>query len=514
MMQNINPSFSNYLVNKGAPIEPKPSVQKPKSLPTAKPVKQLRKTVAKISQPIIIAPVEKPKISRVPDQVLKTAVEYKAPALKVAPIVASKKLWHHHFIPSEHNQYHPTALKSKRLYFHAVSAVAIKATCLLFAMMLPIEAWMMPDNFGQQAQTIIEKTNQIRISAGQKPLKSNVKLMQAAKSKADDMILNQYFAHISPQGQGLAYWLRGSKYKYDSAGENLAIGFTSPDAALLAWRLSPTHYANLVDPDFSEVGVSVAAGQLGKTDTSVVAQLFGKPQGSPVEKDTNVNIEAQKLLSKLFLVVAKEKSIVTTTALAQVPTKETKVLGVKEFNQPNTAEQTVRSVGNIATTKLQILSLGDNKKLVSIEAAITQRPARAQVSLYNRTIDLNSVNPNSKLWTKTEILYLSNVEMAAATAPASLSVWYADGTGQTTDINSTILPATAGLTAKYQMIKNNPTPQTKVLFQTANYYYLGLLAALLFLITAAVVFEFKHQHPRLIFESIGLVLLLGFLIVI
>jgi uncharacterized protein YkwD len=52
--------------------------------------------------------------------------------------------------------------------------------------------------------------------------------------------------------------LSKGKYNYSYAGENLAMGFGKDEKAQnLAWKNSPTHYANIVKPKFTEVGIAV-----------------------------------------------------------------------------------------------------------------------------------------------------------------------------------------------------------------------------------------------------------------
>src|SRR6185369_13608321 len=50
-------------------------------------------------------------------------------------------------------------------------------------------------------------------------------LTQAAQAKADDMVANEYFAHISPGGKDSWYWFKQAGYSFYYAGENLAVDF-------------------------------------------------------------------------------------------------------------------------------------------------------------------------------------------------------------------------------------------------------------------------------------------------
>ena len=181
------------------------------------------------------------------------------------------------FIPNECNSYKPHALHPKRLAFHAVSAVAIKIIMVAFALSFPAQAWLSPDVLYQQAQKIIQLTNNVRTELGIAPLTENQTLNQAALNKAEDMLVNQYFAHVSPDNLALRHFLYALNYNFRVAGENLAIGFSDPDTIVNAWENSPTHYSNLIDPDFTEIGVAVVSGEYNGYETTLTAQYFGDP---------------------------------------------------------------------------------------------------------------------------------------------------------------------------------------------------------------------------------------------
>jgi hypothetical protein len=173
------------------------------------------------------------------------------------------------------NNFTPGLLKSKRLALYGGSALAIKALLMLFVVSLPISAWVTPDVSKKQAEKIVVLTNEIRSNLGLNILKENTKLSESAYNKAQDMLVEQYFAHISPKKKGLDYWLRKGGYVYDIAGENLAMGFSDAADVVNAWTQSKTHYANMIDPSFKEIGIGISSGSYQGFDTTFVAQFFG-----------------------------------------------------------------------------------------------------------------------------------------------------------------------------------------------------------------------------------------------
>lgn len=117
-------------------------------------------------------------------------------------------------------------------------------------------------------------TNQARQASGLPVLAENLKLQAAAKLKAEDMIKNAYFSHTSPTGLSPWYWFSEAGYNYKYAGENLAIGFYDSSEVFNAWFNSDSHKANILNPNYREVGTAVLGG-FGQQNTIIVVQMFG-----------------------------------------------------------------------------------------------------------------------------------------------------------------------------------------------------------------------------------------------
>lgn len=186
------------------------------------------------------------------------------------------------FLPHEDNNYHPYVLHTERLWFYATSAILVKVVVVVFVVLLPVAAWLTPDLMSQESRRIVSLTNDFRTSLALEPLQESAVLNQAAYNKAQDMLVQQYFAHLGPDGKRVSGWLKNAGYDYLMAGENLAIGFASADEVVEAWKNSPTHYANLVDPAWQDIGVGMISGPYNQVDTTLVAQFFGRPRPAPV----------------------------------------------------------------------------------------------------------------------------------------------------------------------------------------------------------------------------------------
>ena len=143
------------------------------------------------------------------------------------------------FIPNECNDFRPKALHPRRLTFHALSAVIIKIVMVVFLLSFPVDAWLTPDVLYEQSNYVVELTNNIRTNLGLNTLETDNTLQAAALDKAQDMLVNEYFAHVGPDNKSLKSWLAGRGYDYKIAGENLAIGFSSAEDVVDAWVGSP-----------------------------------------------------------------------------------------------------------------------------------------------------------------------------------------------------------------------------------------------------------------------------------
>lgn len=111
-----------------------------------------------------------------------------------------------------------------------------------------------------------------------KPLRENLLLDTAAQLKAEDMAAKRYFAHVSPfDGRDHNDFIDAVGYDRSWSGENLAWRYVTPEDTLRGWIGSPTHYANIVSPNYTETGIGVARDSDGAW---YVVQLFGSQPGN------------------------------------------------------------------------------------------------------------------------------------------------------------------------------------------------------------------------------------------
>lgn len=111
---------------------------------------------------------------------------------------------------------------------------------------------------------VVQLVNQKRAQAGLKPLAHNWELSRVARYKSMDMRDQGYFSHTSPTYGSPFTMIKSFGISYRAAGENIAMGQSTPQAVVDAWMKSPGHRANIMSTQFTEIGVGYAFGGSGR----------------------------------------------------------------------------------------------------------------------------------------------------------------------------------------------------------------------------------------------------------
>ena len=127
---------------------------------------------------------------------------------------------------------------------------------------------------------VVELTNIERAKEGLKPLTLNSQLVDAAQDHSSDMAQDDFFSHTGADGSDVGSRVIDSGYQYSTAGENIAAGQTTAAEVVEGWMNSPGHRANILNPDFTEIGIGY---EYLENDTGSVnynhywTQVFGTP---------------------------------------------------------------------------------------------------------------------------------------------------------------------------------------------------------------------------------------------
>lgn len=119
-------------------------------------------------------------------------------------------------------------------------------------------------SFADYQQKVLELVNQERAAAGLKPLTMNTKLSEVAAMKSQDMANLGYFDHTSPTYGSPFDMMKQFGISYKAAGENIAKGQTSPEQVMDGWMNSPGHRANILNANFTQLGVGIAKNANGQ----------------------------------------------------------------------------------------------------------------------------------------------------------------------------------------------------------------------------------------------------------
>ena len=225
-----------------------------------------------------------------------------------------------HFIPHEGNNHQPHFLRTKNVRLLIVLVFVLEFGLIALPGLLPITLPVL-DMAGRNLTASVlpgvldDLTNQNRTAQHLSTLTVSPVLNRVAELKAQDMAQGQYFAHVSPDGKNPWYWFKLAGYKYQYAGENLAIDFSDSQDVAVAWMNSPTHRANILKNAYTEVGTGVATGTFEGHPTIYVAQVFGKP-AQVYNTETTTSISTSTVVR-----TAVSSKVKATLATSVNPTK-------------------------------------------------------------------------------------------------------------------------------------------------------------------------------------------------
>lgn len=177
--------------------------------------------------------------------------------------------------------------------FTVVASLALTAVAFLLCATPVLASDITPENLGYLI-------NQERTYYGLRPLKIDTNLDDAANQKVNDMMSRNYFEHYA---FGLTPWdfISKAHYNYLYAGENLAMDFQTSEGMVNAWMNSDLHRANILNPDFEDMGIGIVKGVYTENgqphETTIVTNMFGRQKPAIVEFFNNMIQKISDLFS-------------------------------------------------------------------------------------------------------------------------------------------------------------------------------------------------------------------------
>jgi uncharacterized protein YkwD len=103
------------------------------------------------------------------------------------------------------------------------------------------------------------------------PLTMDPALRCAARVHTQDMAERDFFDHTNPDGEAPWDRMESAGYSWAGAGENIAGGSSTAADAVAQWMGSAGHCANIMSPDYVDIGVGYV------DDARLWTQVFGVP---------------------------------------------------------------------------------------------------------------------------------------------------------------------------------------------------------------------------------------------
>jgi uncharacterized protein YkwD len=105
---------------------------------------------------------------------------------------------------------------------------------------------------------LVELVNEERLKVGHDPLVRSDRLNHAAWRYSWDMALNNAWSHLGSDNRWTEDRIADEGYLFSKFGENIFRGAGTAEEAMAWWKTSPGHWANILDPEFTEIGVALA----------------------------------------------------------------------------------------------------------------------------------------------------------------------------------------------------------------------------------------------------------------
>ena len=417
-----------------------------------------------------------------------------------------------YFIPHEDNSYHPHMLHTKRAVGYSCIAIGIKVMVFLFALVIPAPAFVSPDVLAVEEQQIIAKTNALRKSQQIPTVQEQAKLNYSAQLKTQDMADHQLFSHTASNGQGLAYFLAQAGYEYRVAGENLAMGYSNVDQLMNAWEQSPTHYSNLVDTDYEQIGIGIVGGVYNDIPTIYVTQHFGTPKEEkqetvvvsaivPEVEPSPVITNTTSSSSSSPAVLPPENNITVVSQIALASTTPQEVIVAAHQVESETIQEEPTSPLTLTKSSLQ-WEEQKGKTIITASVQVSEPVLTVQAQVQDHFFDLSQQGNGEYLGTYT--IDQPAKKVFGVIFPAQVTVVSQEGEEHIFSLQWETIPI-IGPTAveRYTIAKQRLAP-TMGFFLFSDFMYMGMFLFFLSALLINIVIEWRLQHHSVIAQSCAL----------
>lgn len=128
--------------------------------------------------------------------------------------------------------------------------------CVVFLTLWPVyglsECEIITDESFEKRLIIL--INDLRVKNRMKPLRVQNELMLAARAHSRDMACHEFSSHKGSDGSSASDRVLARGYSFVVLGENIAMGFKTPEEVVRQWMKSSGHRKNILNPSFAEIG--------------------------------------------------------------------------------------------------------------------------------------------------------------------------------------------------------------------------------------------------------------------
>ena len=125
----------------------------------------------------------------------------------------------------------------------------------------------------EEEQRVIDLTNAERKKKDLPPVKFNQVLCEVARAHSANMVKQAKVEH-NLDGKTPYDRIKEAGYRYAVAGENLARADVTIEEVMEAWMASKSHRDNILDAEFTEIGVGLVRDE----QNTYYTQVFAKPR--------------------------------------------------------------------------------------------------------------------------------------------------------------------------------------------------------------------------------------------
>lgn len=130
------------------------------------------------------------------------------------------------------------------------------------------------EGFGAFEQEIVDLVNEYRAENGVPALTINEKLNFASEAHSEDMRDRGFFEHMNPDGERAGDRIAETGLDNQGWGENIAVGYDTPEEAMEGWMTSPGHNSNMLRAEWDAIGVGHVPGDDGSDWDNYWTQNF------------------------------------------------------------------------------------------------------------------------------------------------------------------------------------------------------------------------------------------------